>query len=226
MQDYIIMFDLDGTLIDSAPDICGALNRTLAKLGRLELSVEKVASYLGRGSHLFVKKALEVTGSVPDEETVANISCQFLDEYEKHPVVNTVVFPGAFTALDELKSRGACLALCTNKPSKMVAPVLELLKLDKYFNVIVCGDHLAKKKPHGDHIRKTIHMADGDATTLAIMIGDNVNDFAAAKDAGIPSIGVTFGYAQCEPEDLGANALINHFDELVHTIETVMIDCY
>ena len=222
MNNYIIMFDLDGTLIDSVPDICGALNRTLAKLDRRAHSVAEVASYLGSGSNLFMKKALKNTGSVPDEDTVANLTKQFLDDYAKDPVIDTVVFPGVFEALDELQNRGARLALCTNKPSAMVDPVLKLLKLDSYFETIVCGDHVENKKPHPDHILDTICSAGGDDKTPAIMIGDNVNDFRSAIDAGIPSIAVTFGYAQCAPEDLGASALIDHFDDLIPTIETVM----
>lgn len=221
MENHIVMFDLDGTLIDSVPDICGALNRTLAKLGRREHSNAEVAGYLGSGSHLFMKKALDTTGSVPEEEAIAKLAAEFLADYARHPVIDTVVFPGVFEALDELQNHGAVLALCTNKPSAMVAPVMEILELDAYFDVVICGDHVKNRKPHGDHIRATISEAGGTRATPAIMIGDNINDISAANDAGIPSIALTFGYAQCALESLGADVLVDHFDDLVPAIKSV-----
>lgn len=224
MENHIIMFDLDGTLIDSVPDICGALNRTLARLGRREHSAEEVAGYLGSGSVLFMKKALQATGAVPDDQTIETLATEFLDEYAANPVRETAVYPGVFEALDELRNRGATLALCTNKPGAMVAPVLKILGLESYFQVVVCGDDVENRKPHGDHIRETVRAAGGHPETPAIMIGDNINDFTAAKDAGVPSIAMTFGYARCSPNALGADALVDDFGDLVGTIEDVLMN--
>ena len=223
MENHIIMFDLDGTLIDSVPDICGALNRTLARIGRREHSAEEVAGYLGSGSVLFMKKALQATGVVPDGQTIETLAAEFLEEYAANPVRETVVYPGVFEALDELKNRGAILALCTNKPGAMVAPVLKTLGLDGYFRVVVCGDDVTNRKPHGDHIRETVRAAGGLPETSAIMVGDNINDFLAARDAGISSIAVTFGYAQCSPDALGADAMVDDFRGLVASIENVLM---
>lgn len=221
MQGYVIMFDLDGTLVDSAPDICRALNRTIGPLGRRELSVEEVTSYLGRGAHLFVRKALEVTGDVPEDNEIIALANEFLNDYARNPVRNSTLYPKAHETLNHIRSRGAILALCTNKPGALVPPVLRHFKLDSYFQTVVCGDDVQHKKPHGDHIRDTIVRASGSELAPAIMIGDNVNDFAAANEAGVASISVTFGYAQCAPDSLDADALVDHLDELVPTIESL-----
>ena len=223
MKNHIVIFDLDGTLIDSAPDICGALNRTLTKIGRRPHNIAETKSYLGHGAHILMGMALEATGPIADEDTITDLTKQFLEDYAKYPVIDTVVYPGVFAALDDLKAQGATLALCTNKPNLTASVVLEILKLDAYFPTRVCGDQASTKKPHGDHIRDTLSRAGGDASSTAIMIGDSENDIYAAIDAGVPSIAVTFGYAHGTPDSLGADALIDHFDELIPTIETVLL---
>jgi len=224
MKNHIIIFDLDGTLIDSAPDVCGALNRTLAKIDRRAHSVEEAKTYLGHGAPTLMEKALKATGDILSPEATADLTNQFLTDYADNPVIDTVVFPGVFKALDTILSRGAKLALCTNKPSITTAPVLDILKLTPYFEARVCGDQASTKKPHGDHIHETIRSAGGDKNSRAIMIGDSENDIYAAVDAGVPSIAVTFGYALGAVHDLGADAMINHFDDLISTIETVMVN--
>ncbi len=222
MKNHMIIFDLDGTLIDSAPDVCRALNRTLTKIGRPDHSVAEVTSYLGFGAITLMEKALQTSGTIPDKKIVAELTEQFLDDYAQYPVVETVIFPGVLKALDELQKKGARLALCTNKPSITATPVLELLKIDTYFEAIVCSDQVKNRKPHGDHIKETIKRAGGNDTTRAIMIGDSESDINSAIHAGIPSVAVTFGYAHGTPQSLGASAMIDHFDDLVGTIETVM----
>ena len=102
MKNWIVLFDLDGTLIDSVPDICGSLNRTLAKINRRALSTEEVSSYLGQGSHLFMTSALRATGVIENERVITKLVNEFLTDYARNPVVDTVAFPGVFAALDEL----------------------------------------------------------------------------------------------------------------------------
>jgi phosphoglycolate phosphatase len=222
MKNWIVLFDLDGTLIDSVPDICGSLNRTLAKINRRALSTEEVSSYLGQGSHLFMTSALRATGVIENERVITKLVNEFLTDYARNPVVDTVAFPGVFAALDELENNGARLAVCTNKPSHLVESVLNQLGLTRYFGTILCGDEVKNRKPHADHILETIRLAGGNASSSAVMVGDNVNDFVSAKSAGIPSVAVSFGYAVCAAEDLGASVLIDHFGDLVSAVSQIV----
>ncbi len=220
MKNHTIVFDLDGTLIDSAPDVCRALNRTLVPYGRRSHDVEETKGYLGQGARVLMEMALRKTGDVPPVDVIESLTTAFLADYAANPVVDSVIFPGVINALTELRGRGAKLAICTNKPSITTMPVLEMLALDSYFEAIVCPDHVENRKPHGDHVRATIEAVDGDIGQ-SIMIGDSENDIDAAIDAGIPSIAVTFGYAHRAHDELGATVLIAHFDALVDTIESI-----
>jgi len=218
----LVLFDLDGTLIDSVPDIAGALNRTLATIGRRPLSTKEAAGLLGQGAPLFVKSALQLTGGVLADDEVTDLSKQFLDDYMQNPVVDTVVYPGAIDALDKLRVSAVRLAACTNKPSSLVPTVMQQLGLSEYFPTVVCGDEVTNRKPHPDHIFDTIRRVAPNEETAAIMVGDNVNDFLAANSAEIASIAVSFGYAKCAPEELGATTVINHFNELFPAVEKIL----
>ena len=220
MHDQTIVFDLDGTLIDSAPDVCRALNRTLVPFGRRAHSIGETKGYLGQGARVLMEKSLEKTGDVPEAGIIDELTQAFLEDYAAHPVVDSTVFPGVFEALTELRSEGAKLAICTNKPSITTNPVMDIFKLDSYFDVIVCGDQVVRRKPDGAHIRDTVEAVNGDIKK-AIMIGDSENDIYAAQDIGIPSIVVTFGYTHVPYDQLGATAQINHFSEVIHAIRDI-----
>jgi phosphoglycolate phosphatase len=223
MRDCTIVFDLDGTLIDSAPDVCGALNRILIPYGRRPHDVEEAKEYLGQGARVLMKMALHKTGEVPAESVIEGLTSAFLADYAANPVVDTTVFPGVMRSLSELRDRGAKLTICTNKPSVTTAPVLESLELISYFGAVICPDHVEQRKPHGGHVRHSIDAVGGDYLK-SIMVGDSENDIDAAINAGIPSIAVTFGYAHRKHDDLGATALIDHFDQLIETIELIRQD--
>lgn len=223
MENTTIVFDLDGTLIDSAPDVCRALNRTLVPYGRRSHDVNETKEYLGQGARVLMEMALRKTGAVPTEDEIDHLTSVFLTDYAANPVVDSVIFPGVIDAITELKNRGAKLAICTNKPSITTAPVLEALGLDPYFDAIVCPDHVENRKPHGDHVRAAVRAVGGDLAQ-SVMVGDSENDIGAAINAGVPSVAVTFGYAHCPHDELGADALIDHFDMLIETIETIFHD--
>jgi len=208
-----ILFDLDGTLIDSAPDVCRALNRTLEAIGRRTHTVAEATGYLGHGAPVLMKLALEQTGDILPDEEIARLTQNFLDDYAQNPVVDSVVFPGVIPALSGLRDQGFKLAICTNKPSITAAPVLEMLDLVHHFDAVVCADQVMKRKPDGTHVLDTI-AAVGGAAERAIMVGDSENDIEAAIDAGVLSILVTFGYAQASHSSLGADMLLDHFDDL------------
>ncbi len=221
MTERIILFDLDGTLIDSAPDVCRALNRTLEAFGRRPHSVSETKGYLGHGARILIEKALAATGTIPPRDVIDQLTKAFLNDYASHPVIDTALFPGVERALSSLRSSGARLGICTNKPSVTTAPVLEIFSLNQYFEAIVCGDQVERQKPSGGHILDTISRVGGNGKSRSLMVGDSENDIHAAIDADVPSIAVTFGYANGTPESLGATALIDRFDDLVETVDKI-----
>ncbi|NQV43888.1 MAG: HAD-IA family hydrolase [Rhodospirillales bacterium] len=221
MKDYTIIFDLDGTLIDSAPDVCRALNRTLTSTGRRPHSVDEVKTYLGHGARVLMELALEQTGGTPEDDIIDTLTDTFLDDYAQHPVVDSCVFPGVFECLAELSSKGAKLSICTNKPSITAGPVLRALGLDSQFEAIVCGDQVPDRKPSGAHILAAITAVGGNPEA-SIMVGDSENDILAAIDLGVPSIAVTFGYAHAPYTELGAHELVDDFRYMTATIESLI----
>ncbi len=220
MRGNDIIFDLDGTLIDSVPDVCRALNVTLCASGRRAHSIDEVKGYLGFGAPILMQRAIDTTGGIEPGDNIEDMIKAFLDEYAAYPVVETTVFPHVFDTLASLIDKGARLSICTNKPSITAAPVLEELKLTQYFDAIICGDQVENKKPHGDHILDTIHAVNGNSAR-AIMVGDSENDIASALDANVPSIAVTFGYALTPHDELGADALIDSFEELPGVVDSI-----
>lgn len=220
MKDKTIIFDLDGTLIDSAPDVCRALNRALAGLDRRPHTVDEVKGYLGFGARILMEKALNATGTEPAGDVIDELTTAFLDDYALHPVVDTVVFPGVTQVIEELMEKGARLAICTNKPSITAAPVLDALDLSKYFDVVVCGDQVENKKPHGGHVLDTIEAAGGERSR-SIMVGDSENDIDAAIHASVRSVVVSFGYAHAPHAELGADAIIDRFQDLPGVLQAI-----
>ena len=208
-----LIFDLDGTLIDSAPDVCASVNRVLAADGRRALTLAEAKDMLGWGGRVLVEKALALTGEPGTPDNIEHALRGFLDTYAAHPIEHTRVFPGALEALERLEADGVAMGLCTNKPIKTTPPVLDALGLAGFFKVVSCGDAVPHKKPDGRHVSLVVE-ALGATTGTAALVGDSESDIAAAIDAGVKSVAVTFGYAHAPVEELGADALIDHFDKL------------
>jgi len=215
-----ILFDLDGTLIHSAPDVCHAVNHVFEREGLAPLDVKQVQGYLGKGARILMERAVKDHGHDRETDALDRMTADFLTFYAANPVVHTTVFPGVFEVLDRLREEDAIVAICTNKPSKTTGPVLEALGLDGRFDAIVCGDQVANRKPHGDHVLETIHTARGDKSS-AVMVGDSENDIDAAIHAGVPSIAVTFGYSNTPVEELGADQLISTFDRFFDALAAI-----
>ena len=211
-----LIFDLDGTLIDSLPDVRVSLNRALAAAGRREITLEETKAMIGWGGRVLVEKALELTGRAGTEEEIASIRHDFLEIYAAHPAVLTTVYPGVRQTLEDFQAAGIAMGLCTNKPLVTTTPVLEALLLDGFFTVVSCGDKVPHPKPDGRHVLEVIERL-GVGTQAAAMIGDSESDIDAARDAGVASVAVTFGYAHVPPHELGADALI---DEAIAGLET------
>lgn len=209
-----VVFDLDGTLVDSVPDIQAALNWLMAREGRRELGRDEVAGMVGDGVPKLVERALLATGGFPDaglEPTVA----VFASYYEAHAAALTQPFPGVVQALTDLRDAGCLLGVCTNKPQGATAEILEALDLAPFFVAVAGGDTVpGARKPDPRHL---MHVLDGMSVAPAetVMVGDSHNDINVAKAAGVPTVAVTFGYAHGPVDELGADVLIDHFDELL-----------
>ena len=208
-----LIFDLDGTLIDSAPDVRACVNRVLAGLNRRELTLEETKDMVGWGGRVLVEKALAKTGDAGGDSDVDRALEGFLTTYAQHPAEHSIIYPGVIAALNAFKAAGIPMAICTNKPTATTPPVLEAMGLAGYFDVVSCGDAVPHKKPDGRHVRLVVEEM-GATLETAAMIGDSENDISAAIDAGVRSVAVTFGYAHVPFEELGADALIDHFDDL------------
>ena len=208
-----LIFDLDGTLIDSAPDVCASVNRVLEADGRRALSIAETKDMVGWGGRVLMEKALALTGEPGTPEDIDRALEAFLITYADHPADNTIVFPGVIEALESLKATDVKMAICTNKPTATTPPVLKATRLDGFFDVVSCGDAVPHKKPDGRHVRLVVEKLGATIETTA-MVGDSETDISAAIDAGVRSVAVTFGYAHVPYDELGADALINHFDDL------------
>jgi len=213
----IVGFDLDGTLLDTGADLAGAVNHVLVRIGRAPLPVATIQPFIGKGARLMLARALDATGGC-DPAVLEEMFPALLDYYDDHIAVHTAPYPGLIAAMDALSARGIRLAVCTNKREAFARKLLDALDLTARFAAIIGGDSLGpdRMKPKPDLIHAMIAQAGGGR---AIFLGDTDNDTIAARAAGIPSIAVSFGFVPCTPEELGANAGIDHYDELIPLLE-------
>jgi phosphoglycolate phosphatase len=216
----VLIFDLDGTLIDSAPDVRASINRVLAEIGRRELTLEETKDMVGWGGRVLAEMALAKTGDAGTEDDIDRALEGFLATYAHHPADHSIVFPGVIPVLDAFKAAGLRLGICTNKPTATTPPVLDAMGLAQYFDVVSCGDAVPHKKPDGRHVRLVVEQM-GATIQTAAMIGDSESDITAAIDAGVRSVAVTFGYAHVPCDQLGADALIDHFQDLPQALTDI-----
>jgi phosphoglycolate phosphatase len=212
----IIGFDLDGTLIDTSGDLTAAVNHVLDSIGRPTLSNETVKQHIGGGAKLMLQKGLEATGGIPDDD-FKPLYRQMLRYYEENVSVHSRPFDGALALLDRLDAMGVRYAVVTNKFENLAVKLLTELSLAHRMVCILGVDTLGREnaKPSGAPIFEMIARAGGGR---AAYIGDSIYDVMAAKNAGVPSVAVSFGFLHGPVEDMGADAVIDHFDELIDTL--------
>lgn len=212
-----VIFDLDGTLIDSAGDIAGALNRLLAEERRPTLSVPEVAQLVGEGVAVLIERAWDLTGNPIMSADLPIMAERYLSYYAQNPAQATTVFKGVPEALQALREQGWTIGVCTNKPDAITQAVLSQVGLAPFIDGVVGGD-FPRRKPDGEHIRETLRRLGADLQT-SLYVGDSVTDVRAARSAEIPIICVAFGYAQTTPEALGADIMISSFDKLCDAVK-------
>jgi phosphoglycolate phosphatase len=208
-----LLFDLDGTLVDSAPDLAAALNRLLAEEGRSALGLDQVKAMIGDGVAKLVERAVAATGPAFEAPELARAVARYSAYYEAAASVETRPFPGVVATLDGLIDAGWGLAVCTNKPQAATLAVLKDLNLAPYFESVVGGDALPVRKPDGGHLLGALERMAG-APERAVMVGDGRNDVLAARDAGIPVVLVSYGYGAQAARRLGPDRVIDAFAEL------------
>ncbi|MEA2880079.1 MAG: phosphoglycolate phosphatase [Hyphomicrobiales bacterium] len=208
-----IVFDLDGTLVDTAPDLIGTLNVILARHDVAPVDFDQARSMIGAGVKPLLVRGLATKGVQLPPDEIDQLFGEYLEVYAAHIADRSRPFPGLERALDALAAQGCRLAVCTNKLEWLSVRLLDTLSLSSRF-VAICGqDTFAMRKPDPDMLRLTIGRAGGD-TGHAVMVGDSMTDVATAKGAGVPVIAVDFGYTDIAPAELGADRLISHFDAL------------
>ncbi len=195
----LVMFDLDGTLIDSVPDLAEAVDRMLVEMGRAPAGVEKVRDWVGNGARVLVRRALAggldhaAVGEAETEEALA----RFLDIYaDCHNL--TALYPGVHELLEALSTAAVELAVVTNKPERFVAPLLEQVGLGGYFRWIIGGDTLPQQKPDPAALLQVMRLA-GVEAAQSLFVGDSRNDVLAARAAAVPCIAVSYGYNHGRP---------------------------
>lgn len=216
-----VVFDLDGTLVDTAPDLHDTLNAVLGRHGRPGVGLDSVRAMVGDGARALLERGFAATGAPAAPAQVDAAFADFLSHYETYVALHSRPFPGVPAALDALKAAGWRLGVCTNKPHRLARKLLDALGLLDRFGAVVGGDSLAVRKPAAGHLLGTLD-ALGAAADRSIMVGDSRNDVAVARAAGLPVILVSFGYTAVPPAALGADRVIDHFAELQSAIDRLL----
>ena len=220
--DKLLIFDLDGTLVDSNRDLVPALNNAIKPVGVKEVSLDDVGHVVGQGALKMIEKAF-----LQDEKEIdfggdlhKSLLKKFLAYYESHIADHTVFYPSVLKSLDHLSAEGWKLAICTNKFEHLARKLLLELGEIERFCVITGGDTFEIKKPDPNHLRKTARLADI-SIDRCVMVGDSNNDIAAALAVPMPVIAVDFGYSEAPVVTYNPTKIISHFDELPQAVEDV-----
>ncbi len=208
-----VVFDLDGTLVDTAPDLLRALDFALEREGLNPPEDHDARNFIGGGARAMIERALAHTQVKFTKEKVDGLFRQFLVHYEEHIADHSRPFAGLETALSRLADEGAVLAVCTNKIERYAVKLLRELNLADRFAYIAGGDTFEFKKPDPRHLIGAIEGAGGNPDR-AVLVGDSETDVITAKAAEIPVIAVSFGYTEIPPAALGADRLIHKYEEL------------
>lgn len=217
----VIIFDLDGTLIDSSPDLALAINHMLTTLNRNTFTTDSIHDWVGNGAEMLVKRALSGEREIDenlDTELISQALAIFLDFYAKNLAVETVPYPHVLQTLHKLKEYEYRLAIVTNKPFEFVEPILKRLKLKDFFELHLGGNSLKERKPHPMPL---LHVCNALGVTIeeSIMVGDSKNDILAANACNMQSIGLTYGYNYGENINLhNPSVVFDNFADIIPTL--------
>lgn len=217
----MIVFDLDGTLADTAGDLMGALNAVLAQDDIAPLPVDQARLMLGAGGRALIERGYAAAGRAVTKPHLEELFRLFIAHYEAHIADHSALFPGALAAMHRLQQTGFGLAVCTNKMEHASRKLLNALGVERMFRAICGQDTFAFSKPDPRALTLTIERAGGDAGR-SIMVGDSITDIATAKAAGIKVVAVDFGYTDKPVTELDPDRVISHFDELEAAVAALL----
>lgn len=213
----LIVFDLDGTLIDTAPDLLESLNHVIISDGLPPVNESKLKKFVGFGGRVMIQNAYDDASIHLEDSKLDHLLADFIDHYAAHMPGSSRPYPGLLAALDNLNEAGCDFAICTNKTEALSKQLMGSLELAHRFKANCGQDTFPVRKPHRDHLLKTIDLAGGDRQN-AIMIGDTPTDFATARAASIPLIAVDFGYCDEPVANYGPDKIISHYEELTPSL--------
>lgn len=206
----VVVFDLDGTLVDSSADLAAALNHVLARMGRPVVDEATVRRLVGRGARVLIREGLALSGESSEALVEENYPA-FIDYCADHICVGTRPYPGVEATLDALGARGARRAICTNKPERLTHLLVQALGWQECFEAIVGADTTGARKPDPAPLHEAIARAGG---RRAVLVGDSITDAETARAAGLPFVAVSYGFADRPVEALGADAIVQDFARL------------
>lgn len=215
------VFDLDGTLVDTAPDLVGALNVALALEDLAPLTTPELRPLVGRGARVIIERGLKTRGCTVSPERFEELAAAFFAHYELHIADESTLYPDVAQVLERLAGDGYALAVCTNKPEKLSNLLLDALGLGDRFEAVCGADTFPVKKPDPLHLIGTIERAGGDRGR-AILVGDSPTDRETARNAEIPCVLMDYGYTDVPATELGAEAVLSHFRDVPATLRKLL----
>ncbi|MGA8402101.1 MAG: HAD-IA family hydrolase [Stellaceae bacterium] len=218
MSKFILLFDLDGTLVDTLPDLTNALNEVLREQGYAALAPAEVKPMIGDGMPMLLQRGFAARGA--DIAEAKAMQPRFIEFYEANSANLSRPYPGVPETLAALRRRGYATAVATNKPHHATGEVLGALGLAEFFDGYAGGDRFAVKKPDPGHLLGLLDLLGGSARRAA-MIGDSENDALSARAAAMALILMRYGYARIDPAQLGADRVLDRFDELPAALEAL-----
>lgn len=221
LSGWTIVFDLDGTLVDSAPDLLNATNHALSLAKRPQITLSQIRDIIGSGAKAMMRKGFALTGEPASEPEIDALWQPFIEHYKANIAADSTLYSGCREVLDTLLEKGATLAVCTNKLEALAKQVLTELGVIDRFDACFGADSVPERKPNGDHILLTLDAVAGTADK-AIMIGDSQTDEKAARNAGLPFIFVPFGYGPGTPDQVHAAAVVDSYSNMLSAIEQIV----
>ena len=211
-----VLFDLDGTLVDSVPDLTAAVNEVLDRFGRPILTEAEIRQYVGDGARLLLARALaRRTDADPGMPEVDRAWSEFVNSYEAHLCIHSRLYPGVAETLSHLHATGVGMGVVTNKPARFIAPLLDRLGIRDPFGALVGGDSLPQRKPDPAPVRAALRQLELTGGAACVMVGDSINDVLAGRAAGCVVVGVSYGYNQgVDLAQAGAAAVIDRMADL------------
>ncbi|MGV9009654.1 HAD-IA family hydrolase [Brevundimonas sp.] len=225
LEGWTIAFDLDGTLVETHRDLVGTLNRMLVREGMPTVPMEGAADLIGGGARALLEHGFAAAGASKEDATRPELFDAFIADYIEHIADHSRPYEGVVETLGRLAARGAILCVATNKRSDLSERLLGALDLTRHFAVIVGPDRVSAHKPDGAHLTEAVGLAGGDPSR-AIMVGDAAPDIGAARNAGMPSIGVTFGYIPTPMASLEPDVIVDTFGDIEEAVDMIVVEHY